>query len=63
MEVQYLFHFQEHTYSPMAFYMVVDCLTGYAIMKDSLAEAVVCVSWIDLGALTGFFLSLFYCTD
>lgn len=46
----------------MAFYMTVVCLTGYAIMKESMVEPVMCIlAGIDFGTVTGF--SLFCCTD
>lgn len=52
----------EHTYSPMAFYMTVDCLTGYAVMKESVAEPVMCIlAGIDLGTVTGFSLFILLC--
>lgn len=53
---------QEHMYSPMAFYMTVDCLTGYAVMKESVAKPVMCIlGGIDLGPVTGFSLFILLC--
>lgn len=53
---------REHMYSPMAFYMTMDCLTGYAVIKESVTKPVMCIlAGIDLGTVIGFSLFFLLC--